>query len=51
MDSNGKLPHLFIPSKTETLVPEFAVQDLSFGRIEPLVPEFEVKDLPLGRAL
>ena len=24
-ESNGKLPHLFIPSKTATLVPEFAV--------------------------
>ena len=28
-ESNGKLPHLFIPSKTGTLVPEFAVEDLS----------------------
>ena len=26
--SNGKLPHLFIPSKTATLVPGFAVEDL-----------------------
>ena len=25
---NGKLPHLFIPSETATLVPEFAVKDL-----------------------
>ena len=30
--SNGKLPHLFIPSKTATLVPDFAVKDLPFGR-------------------
>ena len=29
--SNGKLPHLFIPSKTATLVPEFAVKDLLLG--------------------
>ena len=27
-ESNGKLPHLFIPGKTAALVPEFAVQDL-----------------------
>ena len=26
--SNGKLPNLFIPSKTRTLVPEFEVEDL-----------------------
>ena len=26
-ESNGKLPHLFIPSKTAALVPEFAVED------------------------
>ena len=31
-ESNRKLPHLFIPSKTATLVPEFAVEDLPFGR-------------------
>ena len=40
-ESNGKLPHLFIPSKT-TLVPEFAVEDL---------PLFAVQDLTLGRTL
>ena len=27
-ESNGKLPHVFIPSKTTTLVPDFAVEDL-----------------------
>ena len=48
-ESNGKLPHLFNPSKTGTLVPEFAVEDLSLGRTTALVPEFVVKDLPLGR--
>ena len=47
-ESNGKLQHLFIPSKTATLVPEFAVEDLPF-RTAALVPEFAVKDLPLGR--
>ena len=31
-ESNGKLQHLFIPSKTATLVPEFTVEDLSLGR-------------------
>ena len=48
-ESNGK--HLFIPSKTATLVPEFAMEDLPLGRIAALVPEFAVKDLPLGRTL
>ena len=27
-ESNGKLSHLFNPSKTAALVPEFAVEDL-----------------------
>ena len=31
-ESNGKLPHLFIPSKTSTIVPEFAVEDLPMVR-------------------
>ena len=48
-ESNGKLPHLFISSKTATLVPEFAVEDLPLGRIAALVPEFALKDLSLGR--
>ena len=52
-ESKGKLPHigLFIPSKTTTLVPEFAVEDLPLSRTAALVPEFAVKDLPLGRTL
>ena len=50
-ESNGKLPQLFIPSTTATLVPEFAVEDLPLGRTANLVPEFPVKDLPLGRTL
>ena len=49
MQSNGKLPHQFIPIKTATLVPEFAVEDLPLGRTAALAPEFAVKDLPLGR--
>ena len=48
-ESNGKLPHLFIPSKTATLVPEFAVEDLPLGKNAALVAEFAVNDLPLGR--
>ena len=51
MESNGKLPPLFIPSKTETLIPEFAVKDLPSDRTATLVPAFAVKDLPLGRTL
>ena len=50
-ESNGKLPHLFMPSKTATLVPEFAMEDLFFGRTAAMVSEFGVKDLPLGRIL
>ena len=50
-ESNRKLTHLFIPSKTVTLVPEFAVEDLPLGRTAALVPKFAVKDLPLGRTL
>ena len=49
MGSNEKLPLLFIPSKTATEVPEFAMEDLPLGRNAALVPEFAVKDLPLGR--
>ena len=41
-ESNGKLPHLFIPSKTATLVHEFAVEDLPLGRTAALALEFAV---------
>ena len=47
-ERNGKLPHLFIPSKTATLVPDFAVE-LPLGRTVALVLRFAAKDLPLGR--
>ena len=50
-ESNGNLPHLFIPSKTSTLVPEFAVEGLLLGRTAALMPEFAAKDLSLGRTL
>ena len=39
-ESNGKLPLLFIPSKTATLILEFAVVYLPLGRIGTLVPAF-----------
>ena len=45
-ESNGKLPDPFIPSKTATLVPEFAEDHLPLGRTVALVPGFAVKDLP-----
>ena len=48
-ESNGKLPHLFIPSKTAIFVLEFAAEHLSLGKTATLVPAFAVKDLPLGR--
>ena len=50
-ESNGKLPHLFIPSQTAILVAEFAVEELPLGRTAALVPALVVKDLPLGRSL
>ena len=48
---NEKLPQLFNPSETTTLVPKFAVEDPPLGRAAALVPEFAVKDPPLGRTL
>ena len=33
-ESNGKQPNLFIPSKTATLVPEIAVEDLPLDRTD-----------------
>ena len=50
-ESNGKLPHLFIPSKTSIMVPEFAVKDLPLERTANFVPAFAVKRLPLGRTI
>ena len=48
-ESNERIQHLFIPSKTATLVPEFAAENLPLDRTANLVPAFPVKDLPLGR--
>ena len=44
-ESNGKLLHISIPSKTSAWVPEFAVEDLPLRRTAALVPVFAVKDL------
>ena len=49
VESNGKLLHLFIPSISATLVPEFGVEDLPLGRTATLVLEFALEDSPLGR--
>ena len=46
-----KQQDLFIPSKTATLVLEYAVVDLPLDRTATLVPAFIVKDLPVGRIL
>ena len=45
----GSYQHLFISSKTATMVPEFAAEDLHLGTTAALVPEVAVKDLSLGR--
>ena len=45
-ESNGKLPHLFIPVKTATLVQVFTVKDLPFDRT---FDDNAVEDLPLSR--
>ena len=50
-ESNGKLPHLSIPSKTAAWVSVFVVGDLPLSRTAALVLEFAVKDQPLGRIL
>ena len=34
-ENNGKLAHLFIPSKTAALVPELAVEDLPSAELQP----------------
>ena len=49
--SNGTLPHISFPNKTTAWIPEFAVEELPFGRTAALVPEFAFKDLHLGRIL
>ena len=48
-ESNGKLAHSFIPSKTAILIPEFAVEDLPRAELQPWF--HSVKHLPLGKTL
>ena len=43
-ESNGNVPHLFTPSKTAVLFPEFAVEDLPLSITATLVPAFAVKE-------
>ena len=50
-ESNGKLLHLFLPSKTAGLGPEFAVKDLPLAEFHPWFLALAVKDLPLDRTL
>ena len=33
-ESNGKLPHLFIPAKTAALLAEFAVEDMPSAELQ-----------------
>ena len=40
-ENNGKLPHLFIPSETATLAPEFVVEDLPMRRTAAWVPSLQ----------
>ena len=49
MKSNGKLPHIFMPSKTATLVPEFELEDLPLDRTAILVSAFAEKRPHLGQ--
>ena len=36
-ETNGKVQHLYIPSKTATFVPEFAEEDLPLDKTATLV--------------
>ena len=44
--NNGKLPHLFIPSKTATLVFEFAVEDCLWAELQPWCLNLQWKTCP-----
>ena len=45
-ESNGKLPHLFIPDKTGALVPEFAVEVLPSAELQPWFLRFQWRTYP-----
>ena len=45
-ESNGKLPHLFIPGKTAALVPEFAVEDLPSAELQSRFLSLHLRTCP-----
>ena len=45
-ESNGKLLHLFIHSKTAPLVPEFAVQNLPSAEMQPRLLRLQLRTCP-----
>ena len=45
-ESNGKLPHLFITSKTATLVPELAVETCLWAELQPWCLNLQWKSCP-----
>ena len=45
-ESNGKLPHLFIPGKTAVLVSEFVVEVLSSAELQPSFLRLQLKTFP-----
>ena len=45
-ESNGKLPHLFIPSKTATLVPVFAGKNCLWTELQPWFLRLQWKTCP-----
>ena len=51
VESNEKLPHPFIPSKTANMVPKLEVEYLPLGRTAAVMHKLAVKYLPLGRTL
>ena len=46
VESNGKLPHVSIPSKTAVCVPEFAVEDLPLSRTEACLGSWVYSEWP-----
>ena len=44
--NNGMLPYLIIPSKTATLVPEFAVKEFPLGRTAAMMPGLQWRTCP-----
>ena len=46
MESNGKLPHLFIPGKTPALVPEFPVEDLASEELDHWILRLQRRTCP-----